>query len=244
MRPDSMQAMIRRDHVNGASDTYTYDRLNRLSTVTDASGATTYAYDTVDDLQNFTYPNGVAVPMTKYFGSCILAVALFLPQHSIGWGQSTELAKMHAEDDATWASRAGLSKDETRKLRTLAGAGDESSDFIDNVDAKTLAPYQLVLFATYSGSARCVIFWLFSKVGDSYKEFWRSEQGGDELNFCADPKCNTPIVKATPNRDIEVDIPSMHKGKCVLGSYGFLKWTGTAYAYKGILNRGGRRSDH
>ncbi len=43
----------------GASDTYTYDQLNRLSTVTDSSGATTYAYDAVGNLQNFTYPNGV-----------------------------------------------------------------------------------------------------------------------------------------------------------------------------------------
>jgi RHS repeat-associated protein len=43
----------------GASDTYTYDQLNRLSTVTDASGATTYAYDAVGNLQNFTYPSGV-----------------------------------------------------------------------------------------------------------------------------------------------------------------------------------------
>src|SRR5256885_1148597 len=30
-----------------------------MSTVTDASGATTYAYDAVGNLQNFTYPNGV-----------------------------------------------------------------------------------------------------------------------------------------------------------------------------------------
>jgi RHS repeat-associated protein len=33
--------------------------LNRLSTVTDASGGTTYAYDAVGNLQNFVYPNGV-----------------------------------------------------------------------------------------------------------------------------------------------------------------------------------------
>jgi len=54
-------------NTNGASLTYTYDKLNRLSTVTDnrllaqgaASGATTYNYDEVGNLQNFTYPNGV-----------------------------------------------------------------------------------------------------------------------------------------------------------------------------------------
>ena len=54
-------------NTNGASLTYTYDKLNRLSTVTDnrllaqgaASGLTTYNYDEVGNLQNFTYPNGV-----------------------------------------------------------------------------------------------------------------------------------------------------------------------------------------
>jgi RHS repeat-associated protein len=34
--------------------------LNRLSTVTDPAGATTYGYDAVGNLQSFTYPNGVA----------------------------------------------------------------------------------------------------------------------------------------------------------------------------------------
>src|SRR5207302_7605999 len=34
-------------NINGASMTYTYDELNRFASVTDASGTTTYAYDTV-----------------------------------------------------------------------------------------------------------------------------------------------------------------------------------------------------
>lgn len=54
-------------NANGASLAYNYDVLNRLSTVTDnrllaqgaASGVTTYNYDPVGNLQNFTYPNGV-----------------------------------------------------------------------------------------------------------------------------------------------------------------------------------------
>jgi len=39
--------------------TYTYDPLNRLSTVTDPNGTTTYGYDNVGNLQGVTYPNGV-----------------------------------------------------------------------------------------------------------------------------------------------------------------------------------------
>jgi RHS repeat-associated protein len=50
---------MRSSNTGGASDTYTYDQLERLSTVTDASGATTYSYDAVGNLQNFSYPNGV-----------------------------------------------------------------------------------------------------------------------------------------------------------------------------------------
>ena len=54
-------------NADGASLTYTYDTLNRLSTVTDnrllaqgaTSGVTTYNYDAVGNLQNFSYPNGV-----------------------------------------------------------------------------------------------------------------------------------------------------------------------------------------
>jgi YD repeat-containing protein len=40
--------------------TYGYDALDRLSTVTDANGATSYTYDPVGNLGTVTYPNGVA----------------------------------------------------------------------------------------------------------------------------------------------------------------------------------------
>lgn len=50
---------LKSSNSGGASDTYTYDQLNRLNTVTDASGATSYSYDAVGNLQNFVYPNGV-----------------------------------------------------------------------------------------------------------------------------------------------------------------------------------------
>ena len=58
-------------NTNGRSATYTYDSLNRLSTVTDnrmvaqggvpgnASGLTTYGYDPVGNLAGYAYPNGV-----------------------------------------------------------------------------------------------------------------------------------------------------------------------------------------
>ncbi len=170
-----------------------------------------------------------------FFGLCV--GLLFWP--CAARGQAGDWAKLHARDDATWAARSGLSETEIRKLRATVGADDDSSDFIDNIDARTLAQYGLVLFATYSGSARCVSFWLLSKAGDGYKEFWKSQDHGEELNFCADPKCDTPLVKAMSDRDIEVEIPARHKGKCVSGSYGFLKWTGTSYSYKGILTGGG-----
>jgi RHS repeat-associated protein len=50
---------LKSSNVGGASMTYTYDPLNRLSSVTDASGATTYSYDAVGNLGGFAYPNGV-----------------------------------------------------------------------------------------------------------------------------------------------------------------------------------------
>jgi RHS repeat-associated protein len=43
--------------------TYSYDQLNRLATVTDASGVTTYNYDAVGNLASYSYPNGV---LTSY----------------------------------------------------------------------------------------------------------------------------------------------------------------------------------
>jgi RHS repeat-associated protein len=51
---------ISSSNTGGISDMYMYDALNRLSTVTDASGQTTYGYDDVGNLQGYTYPNGVA----------------------------------------------------------------------------------------------------------------------------------------------------------------------------------------
>jgi hypothetical protein len=174
------------------------------------------------------------VPTKTHFISLFL---ILVAQTYTAGAQGTDWTKLHAQDDASWAARSALSKREIRKLRVVVGINDNSSDFIDNIDAKTLSSYGLVLFASYSGSARCVNFWLLSKAGDNYKEFWKSEDGGEELNFCADPKCDTPLVKAKPNRDMEVEIPSWRRGKCVSDSYALLKWTRKTYSYEGILTR-------
>jgi len=62
-------ATIASSNTNGASVSYTYDDLNRLSTVVDdrlASGAntTTYAYDPANNLATATYPNGLQSAFT------------------------------------------------------------------------------------------------------------------------------------------------------------------------------------
>ena len=51
---------LKSSNVGGASMTYAYDQLNRLASVTDASGVTTYSYDAVGNLGGFAYPNGVS----------------------------------------------------------------------------------------------------------------------------------------------------------------------------------------
>jgi RHS repeat-associated protein len=59
---DGNLASIRSSNVGGTSVDYSYDVLNRLSTVTDnrlAAGTTTYAYDKAGNLQSYLYPNGV-----------------------------------------------------------------------------------------------------------------------------------------------------------------------------------------
>ena len=43
---------------------YAYDPLNRLASVTDASGVTTYNYDAVGNLAGYSYPNGVSTSYT------------------------------------------------------------------------------------------------------------------------------------------------------------------------------------
>ncbi|HEV8486394.1 MAG TPA: RHS repeat-associated core domain-containing protein, partial [Blastocatellia bacterium] len=57
---------LRSSNTNGASVNYSYDDLNRLSTVTDnpantrpGTGSTSYSYDAVGNLDSFVYPNGV-----------------------------------------------------------------------------------------------------------------------------------------------------------------------------------------
>jgi RHS repeat-associated protein len=53
---------IRSSNAGGASVDYSYDELNRLSSVTDnrlASGVTTYTYDPVGNLTSYEYPNAV-----------------------------------------------------------------------------------------------------------------------------------------------------------------------------------------
>ena len=59
---------ITSSNANGASVGYTYDDLNRLSTVADnrlsGNNTTTYAYDPASNLSTATYPNGVQSVMT------------------------------------------------------------------------------------------------------------------------------------------------------------------------------------
>jgi len=56
---------VRSSNANGVSIDYSYDLLNRLSTVTDNrlpalnGGVTTYNYNSVGSLDNYRYPNGV-----------------------------------------------------------------------------------------------------------------------------------------------------------------------------------------
>jgi RHS repeat-associated protein len=57
-------ASIASANVNGASMSYIYDSLNRLSTVTDnrlqsGQNTTTYTYDTASNIVTLTYPNGL-----------------------------------------------------------------------------------------------------------------------------------------------------------------------------------------
>ena len=57
-------ASIASSNTNGISVSYTYDDLNRLSTVVDnrlsGNNTTTYTYDPASNLATATYPNGVA----------------------------------------------------------------------------------------------------------------------------------------------------------------------------------------
>jgi RHS repeat-associated protein len=61
-------ASIQSSNANGASVAYTYDDLNRLSTVADnrlaGNNTTSYAYDPASNLSTATYPNGVQSVMT------------------------------------------------------------------------------------------------------------------------------------------------------------------------------------
>ena len=53
-------ASITSSNANGANVSYTYDSLNRLSTVVDSRlGTTTYTYDPASNVATVTYPNGV-----------------------------------------------------------------------------------------------------------------------------------------------------------------------------------------
>ena len=54
--------------MNGASMSYTYDDLDRLSTVVDnrlsVNNTTTYSYDSASNVATVTYPNGVQSTFT------------------------------------------------------------------------------------------------------------------------------------------------------------------------------------
>jgi RHS repeat-associated protein len=61
-------ASLESSNTNGASVSYTYDDLNRLSTVVDnrltGNQTTTYSYDSASNLATVTYPNGIQATFT------------------------------------------------------------------------------------------------------------------------------------------------------------------------------------
>ena len=153
--------------------------------------------------------------------------------------QGTDWPKIHAQDDASWAQRSNLPLQEVRRFRQLAEVPDTSSDMIDNIDTSALAQHGRVVFATYGGSAKCVNFWVFSRSDNDFKQIWSNGQAGDQANFCADPRCSLPIAKMRSNLDIEVEIPSYRGGFCAVRSVGLFVWSGSDYAYKGIVAKSG-----
>jgi RHS repeat-associated protein len=66
--PTGKVQTITSSNANGASASYTYDDLSRISTVVDnrlsGNNATTYTYDPASNLATATYPNGVQSAMT------------------------------------------------------------------------------------------------------------------------------------------------------------------------------------
>src|SRR5262249_16209010 len=75
----------------GPAMTYGYDELNRLSTVTDASGVTNYSYDEVGNLAGYAYPNGVSTSyvydalnrLTSMSSTCGTGTPAFAPASPI-----------------------------------------------------------------------------------------------------------------------------------------------------------------
>ena len=58
---------LRSSNADGTSVNYSYDVLNRVSTVIDnrlTFGTTTYSYDNAGNLQGYLYPNGVQTSYT------------------------------------------------------------------------------------------------------------------------------------------------------------------------------------
>jgi len=151
--------------------------------------------------------------------------------------QQTNWTEVHAKNDAEAARQSGLTIAKVRELRQLAGVSDESSDMIDNIDSSILAQQGMLVFATYGGSARCVNFWVFSRSDGTFKPIWSIAEAGDKANFCADPRCSVPVVKARNNRDVVVEIPSYRAGHCAVRSVGLFQWNGTGYTYEGVRRK-------
>lgn len=171
------------------------------------------------------------IKRTIFSGAAVAFVVAF----SVGsWAQGTDWHTIHLQDDSKWAAKSGLSVEEVAKIRSAGNVSDNSRALIDSLDARTLAAYGQVVFASYEWSARCVDFWVFAKNDNGYSKVWSSDDKGENFNFCADDKCSPPTISASANRDLKISIPAYKAGRCASSSFGFLKWTGNSYFYEGI----------
>jgi len=164
---------------------------------------------------------------------------------SITFAQTDTVARLkerHDREDQFWARKNGLSANDIRAIRMLAGISDRSNgEVIKNIDANSLQQHNHILLVE-TGNGHCMRLHVFERTLTAFKEIWslsempgRNWPIGEIGNLPGGGICRQgprdPSGHATTDGRIVVEVPVLsHIGQRTLpvSTYSF-RWDGSKY---------------
>ena len=150
---------------------------------------------------------------------CKISALTLLAWTGIAFAQRPpDLKALHDRDDQQWARKSGLSVNDVREIRILAGIADATDGaVIKHIDATSLKQRNHILFAE-AGNGHCMRLHVFERTAGAFREVWSlSDMPGPDWPIGATASSSgrgicqqgprSPSVHATSEGRIVLEVP-------------------------------------